>query len=480
MIGKKNVSANAFISSIAKFSISSWTSLFIGFLSVVITTRFFSPEVCGTLNLFNTASAVLVSIATLGLDTAFARFFFEPPKGWNIRELFTRCLLIAVGFLLILSCVSLFFFATDISYVLFQRASFFLTALLLSNTLSSMVLTNFLAQFYRYSNDSYRYTIQQVLMQFFSRLFVISAALIEPTVEMVLLFNTIGVVLLAIVYLWLQRKDVFSWSKCGHTENLKEVYLFALYSWPSGLAMQGAAFILPYMIATLLDAASLGIYASAGFFISAFNALQGGFRTYWAAFMYEHYQDAQDQICRIHSYVAICCIILLAGLLLFQNVLYLLIGAAFQGSRLFFALILIPPLLALWEQTTCYGIALAKKNQQSLFIYVITIVLNLIFCYFFIHWWGLIGAAVATVVSGTIRFVLLSWRGQIYYHSIRSVWETIAGVCLLLAMGVSNTVFYEQYWMELVAVLILLVLTAVVYRDPLDECTAFIKARMRR
>ena len=104
----------------------------------------------------------------------------------------------------------------------------------------------------------------------------------------------------------------------------------------------------------------------------------------------------------------------------------------------------------------------------------------MIFCYFFIHWWGLIGAAVATVASGTIRFVLLSWRGQIYYHSIRSVWETIAGVCLLLAMGASNTVFYEQYWMELVAVLILLVLTAVVYRGPLGECTAFIKARMRR
>ena len=465
------------MSSIAKFSISSWTSLFIGFLSVAITTRLFSPEVCGTLSLFNTASAVLVSIATLGLDTAFARFFFETPKGWNTRELFTRCLLIAVFFLLILSFVSLLFFATDISYVLFQRASFFLTALLLSNTLSSMILTNFLAQFYRYSNDSYHYTIQQILMQIFNRLFVICAALIEPTVEMVLFFNTIGIAVLALVYLWVQRKDVFAWRKCGHTENLKEVYLFALYSWPSGLAMQAASFILPYMIAVLLGASSLGIYASAGFFISAFNALQGGFRTYWAAFMYEHYQDEQERICRIHSYVAVFCIVLLAGLLLFQHMLYLLIGSEFQGSRLFFALILVSPLLGLWEQTTCYGIALAKKNQQSLFIFVITIVLNLIFCYFFIHWWGLIGAAVATVASGTVRFVLLSWRGQIYYRSIRSVRETTSGVCLLLAMGASNTFFYEQYWMELVTILVILILTAVVYRRPLGECARDISSR---
>lgn len=469
-----------FISSIAKFSISSWTNLITGLFFVVITTRLLSPEVCGTLNLFNTIVAVLAGITSLGFDAAFSRFFYEPPTGWNVRELFTRCLLIAVVFLLILSCISLYFFATDISNLLFQRASFFFTALLLLKSLSYMVLVNFLAQFYRYSNDSFHYTIQQVLMQILHCFLVVSAALIDPRVEMVLFLNTMGFVVLAVIYLCVQWKDVFAWRPCKKGENIKEVYRFAFYSWPSGLAIQVSAFILPYMISALLDAASLGIYASAGAFVAAFNALQGGFRTYWAAFMYNYYQDEQDRICKIHSYVAVACIFLLAGLVLFQHILYQLIGPDFQGSRLFFALILIPPLLGLWEQTTFYGIVLSKKTQQNFIINFITLGANLFLSYAFILSWGLIGAAFAVVTSEVIRFILLTWRGQIYYRSIRSVWETLAGLLLLLAMGASNTFFYEKYWEEFVAVSMLLVLTVVVYRGSFGECITFLAEKRRR
>lgn len=480
MTQKRTFSAEKFISSIAKFSISSWTNLITGFFFVVVTTRLFSPEVCGTLNLFNTIVAVLAGVTAFGFDSAFSRFFYEPPAGWNVRELFTRCLLIAVIFLLILSFVSLYFFATDISNLLFQRASFFLTALLLLKSLSYMVLTNFLAQFYRYSNDSFHYTIQQVLMQILNCFLVVGAALIDPRVEMVLSLNTVGFVVLMVIYLWVQREDVFAWRSCTRNENMQEVYRFAFYSWPSGVAVQVSAFVLPYMISALLDASSLGIYASAGAFVAAFNALQGGFRTYWAAFMYKHYKGEQEVICKIHSYVVVACIFLMAGLVLFQHTLYLLIGSDFQESRLFFALILIPPLLGLWEQTTFYGIVLSKKNQQRFIIDLVTLGINLVFSYILILSFGLIGAAFSVVASEVIRFILLTWRGQVYYRSIRSIWETLVGMFLLLLMGGSNTFFYEKYWEEVVTVFLLLILTVLVYRRSFVECITFLAEKRCR
>ena len=69
-------------------------------------------------------------------------------------------------------------------------------------------------------------------------------------------------------------------------------------------------FIIPFIITMQLDSYSLGIYASAGFFVAAFGVIQGGFRTYWSAFMYEHYKDEQKKIRKIHSYVIVFIIVI--------------------------------------------------------------------------------------------------------------------------------------------------------------------------
>lgn len=462
--------------SVAKFSVSSWTGFFIGVVAVSVTTRVFTPDIMGRLNMFNSAVDIFVSIVLVGMGAVVNRFFYEVPDGWTLQEMFTRCLIIPVIVLLLSSIVIFSSFVDNVFISLLATDSVLMRVLFILNTLSVMVLTYYLSQFYRYSNDAYHFTIQQILMQFFSKLFVVAAALIEPTVEVVVAFNTIGVFLLMVVYVFIQRKSLFAWKNGGWcSSEFKPLYRFAFFSWPNEIVQKIATFMLPYLITMFLGAEDLGIYASAGFFVSAFSVLQGGFRTYWAAFMYRYYRTETVKICKIHSYIGIAVIALMGLCIIFQHVAYMLIGEAFHGSRLFFTLVLLPPILGLWEQTTSYGISLAKKNEEIVLISVITILMNVGGIYFGILVWGLLGAAVGVSVAAVARFLLMSWRGQCYYHSIHSNVETIGGLLLLLGLTFSNVIFNQQYLNEMILVLVFFLMTGTLYRHTFQEILQMIR-----
>lgn len=470
------VSTSRFLKSILKFSISSWINFIIGIFSVIITTRLFTPDIYGTLNIFNTASAFFASFACLGLDGAMLRFFHEPPVGWNKKQVFTKCLLFSVLFLFILTIFSSIFYYKQISLILFNRISLLFTVLLSMNTLSIMVLNNYYSQYYRLDNDSFHYTIQTVLVQFVSKLFVVAVAFFSPTADTVLVFNTAGLFVLMIVYSFVQGKSIcpncFHWSNQG----FGEVFRYGLLGWPLSMAFSASGFLIPFIIKIRMDNYALGIFASTGFFVTAFNVVQSGFRTYWAAFMYAHYRTEQKRIIAVHDYIIIFVIALLSCFLIFQHVAYLFIGEAFQSSRLFFSLVLLDPLIILLEQTTNYGMALAKRNQEMTAIYLLAIGLYIILAYMLIPIFGLSGVAIAATTASVIRFTLATWRGQHYYKSIKNIKKTMIGTILLLALGISNYIFNERYLCELVFIVGVWFVMYFYFKEIFHSMVGFIKS----
>ncbi len=466
---------NSFVKNVTKFSISSWVNFFIGILTVVITTRIFSPDVYGMLNMFNTTTGVLISLSCLGLDGAFIRFYYEPPSGWSAKDLFFKCILLACLMLIVISAIVLVFFYSDITSYLFHEVCFYFAVLLFVNALSLLVLNSFFSQYYRISNDPYHYTVQQILVQFFSKLFVISAAFINPTIDVVLTMNTIGVFALMLVYFYIQHRQVFPDKLTLSFSGFKPVLKFAVFYWPQSTILTLNMFIIPFIITTQLDSYSLGIYASAGFFIAAFGVIQGGFRTYWSAFMYEHYKDEQNKIVKIHSYVTVFIISIFSMFILSQHVIYLMIGEEFHASRLFFSLVLIDPLFSLLSQTTEYGTNIVRKNQQNLIIFLIAITMNIIGTYLLLPKVGLIGAAIAAAAAATVRFILATWRGQKYYRSIDSYKQTGIGAMLILLLAVSNCIFNNDYLMECVTIAMILGITLLVYRKYIWEMASFVR-----
>ena len=470
------MTAKLFLKSMAKFSIGSWINFLIGFFSVMIMTRVFSPELYGVINLFNATSGMIVGIACLGMDSSLLRFYNEPPEGWTSQDVFVRCLVISIFSLVIISAISLGCFYQEISLHLFDQISFFLTALIFLNALSALVLNSFFANHYRMKNDAYHYTIQQVLVQFFSKIFILCAVFISPTVDVVILFNVAGMTVLLLAYLVVQRKRIFPDPIHLSYKNFLPLAKFAFFSWPLSFVLSFNTFATSYLIVSELDPTALGIFTSAGFFVSAFAVIQAGFRTYWASFMYAHYNSEKTLIKRVHNYVNLTAIFIFGGFILCQHIVYLMIGADFHSSRLFFSLVLLEPLYMLLEQTTEYGMSIKKRNQEVLVIYFIGIILNLGLVYFLLPIVGVIGAAIASAGGALIRYGIATWRGQTYYRSIERKSKTITGAVLILRLAISNCLFAMDYWIEVCIVFSVFLISIIVYKKDLEEVVFYVRS----
>lgn len=77
----------SFFKNVIKYSIPNIVSFILGIVSVVVLTRIFSTETYGIINIFNNTSALFLSIAYLGLDSAFIRFYNDLPRNINSKQL---------------------------------------------------------------------------------------------------------------------------------------------------------------------------------------------------------------------------------------------------------------------------------------------------------------------------------------------------------------------------------------------------------
>src|SRR3990172_6561124 len=96
-----------FFLKIIKFSVPSWVGFFINIVSVVIITRYFLPDTYGLINTFNASSTLVMGLVSLGIDSGFIRYFFEPLDGFDRNRLFLISILIPLGILLVLSAALL-------------------------------------------------------------------------------------------------------------------------------------------------------------------------------------------------------------------------------------------------------------------------------------------------------------------------------------------------------------------------------------
>lgn len=463
-----NISGTNFIKSIFKFSIASWVNFFISISSVMITTRIFSPDIYGNLSMFNTATSLFMGIVCLGLDSSFMRFYNEPPKGYDTKQLLAKCMGIPVLFLIIIIVLFAPLFYKDVSFFLFNRISWLIIALLCINTMS-LVILNFFLTCYRISNNAKRYTIQSILTQFFTKMFVITAVLINPNFDTIIIVNTTGVFILTIIYFAIQKKESLpkkiNWSMKGFSE----IFKFALYSWPIVILIYFNSFFSQIIISKNLGSYALGIYVSTAFFVGALGVIQNGFKTFWVTFMYGNYKSEQLTIIKVHDYVVLFVISILSLFIIFQHILYQLIGSDYHASRYFFTLILVYPLFNLISETTAYGITIAKKTQYQLIVFIVSTIVNLIFSYLLLKYFGIIGVAIALTLSAIVQVGLSSIIGQKYYKSIKDPRKTLVSIILIIILASSNCIFADRYLIELLIVFVLNAIAMFIYKKEMIE-----------
>lgn len=442
------VTAAGFLKNVLKFSVSSWINFIIGILSVVVATRIFTPDIYGELVMFGRSAEFLVGVFCLGLDDAMMRFFYDPPFGMDVKQLFAKCLLVVLMVCFFVGGISVAYLPATLATVFIGSHSAQFSILLLTKVVSAIVLTRFFITYWRMKNKISCFTVQNVLNNFFMHRFFIFASLFSPTLDMAIRFDSLGIFVFMVVCVSLYGRVVFPehihWSLAG----FRPVMRFALFMWPSSMMESARIFLVCYFIVEQLGQQDLGLYASTFFIVTGFTVIQAGFQSYWKAFVYRYYRVEQRRIAQVHGFVLLFLIVMMAGILCGQHFIYLFIGEQFQASRAFFALVIVEAFLGLLKQTTNLGTLLNNRTEQDLAVFTCVMAIQIGLLLLLLPRIGVVGAAVATACASVADLAASTWRGQMYYCSIESLPKMCFGVMLVVVMAASNWFLVDAYLVE--------------------------------
>jgi hypothetical protein len=434
---------------ILKYSISTWINLIVGLLSVVVTTRLINPHDYGLITIFISSTAFLMYILTLGLDSAFIRFYNDPPKGNTQNQLLYKCLFISTVFCCIAGLLVFFSFSSKVSFFIFGIESKLLICLMFIYCLSQVWL-RYLNISFRMSFRAKQYNIQNILINCLTRILIILSALISNNYLFIISILTIGIASTLIIYLFVQKNEFTPINSQGQLDRsldfsgFRPYFRFALFSAPTYIVVYFNTFMSQQIIREEIDAHALGIFASVSMFISILTAVQGGFSTYWSAYVYKNYSEEDSKIKKMHDVIVAFAIIMASAVVCSRDFIYLFIGSFYHSSKTFFSLILILPILNFIRETTDKGLQISNNNHISLFIHILTVMINLGLSYCLINKIGIIGAAIANAISGVFLFTTSAYYGQKYFRTINSIIKSSCGVfvllCLLTLPSITNNI----------------------------------------
>lgn len=480
---KEQGNASNMVISIFKFSIPTWANFIIGFASSYILTRVFLPGEYAIISLFTTSTNLLMYAVCLGMDGAYIRFYHEPPNGEDRRLMLTKMLGLFILVLLTVTFIVGTFFGKDFANAMFGIPNGFLSILLSINIFSTVMMRFFNITF-RMGMNAKKYGIQNVLMTSVIRLGALLAIPISATAETAIFFQTGSLFLLVLIYFHHQKADILPRKEFfREKKNLRHLFSykgygelarFSLFSAPTYIVANANLFFAEQLIRTMLSASAMGVFVAVGYFSKLLEVMRGGFSTYWSAYMYANYETEQKQIIQIHDYVMFVCAGMFFCLIIFKDIIYLLIGAEFRGSKSFFSLLLLGDILRLCSETTVYGINIKKRSDISLMINVTMCLINLCLCWFLIPFCGLKGAAIASAAANLFYFMTASFIGQLCYKSIDSIFRT--GICVLsmIFMAIVPAVIVSVFWQTLVLLWIIAFLS-IIYKNQIKRAGIFLK-----
>ena len=395
----------------------------IAFFTLPIYTRIFSPEQFGMLEMFSTIGGILSILMTIGLDSTQSYYFMEAKnKGtYNTKTITTSIvqLRILLG-ICVIGIITLFApFILDFAfnsevptkYLLMVSLSVFFANLVSQ----SLEIFRLIYKPWQYIGLSFLQTILNVSFILYFTYFQ------KMGIEGYLLGGMIGMSISMIIG-WVATRDYRYWTKI-EIGFWKDFIKFGLPLVPSGLMIWIMSASDRWFVMNMLGAYETGLYAVAAKFSMLLALAVEIFRKAW-------WPIAMDMLHKEE------------GKVFFRNVsLWYIIGGTIGAI----ILTIISPYLVDYLTTESYkdswklvgilcwgsvfygfyllsglGIFHSKKTYLTIYIYGSGAILNLILNYFFIPTLGLLGAALATILSllfanivGMIvsnRFYRIDWQ----------------------------------------------------------------------
>lgn len=438
----------------------------IGIFMIPIYTRYFSPAEYGIIDLFAIITSIISLTIALEIHQAVVRFYQDANNEQDKTEYVSSAFIFSI-FVYSLYFIISFLFSDSLVVLILDEIKY--KELFIISSLSIAI------------SGLFYFTSGQLKWQILPKQFVIVSVINVITVSSVSLYlliiedmklesifigqifgNILGIVM-SIYFTSKSYKLVFNYLK------FKEMISFSYPLVFSGIAVFVTLFIDRIIINQFLGLSELGIYGLAYRFASMASLVMIGFQSSLSPLIYKHYKEdnTKNNIAKLFDiFVIFAFIVISASILFSKELIFFLSTVEFAEAAIF-----ISPLIISVFFSNMYifspGIVIAKKTKLQIFISFSSAIINTILNYLMIPIWGLLGAALATVISSIIVFTIYILISNKYYE-INYNWNKKI-LLFIIVLIVSNVTYYlldtislDNFFIKIIIIFFLIVFISII------------------
>jgi O-antigen/teichoic acid export membrane protein len=391
------------------YSTADLLSKAVGFFLLPIYTRYLSPSDYGILELLSVSLTIIMILIQQGIQTSFFRaysFDYKDSEEERRDVISTSYLYLLLSTFIFLGTISLF--ARQINNLLFQSKDYTLLVRLtvytgFFNTLSSIPL-----QFFRAKLQSVRFSLISItrflINVFFNIYFILK---LKMGLSGVVYGNLYTSILISILTFFIIYKNL---SLRISIRKLKNMLSYGLPLVPGGLSIWVLSVANRYFLERFSTTTELGLYSLGSRFsgILEFLIIQP-FLTTWPSiyFPLAKEKDAPLTFSRLTTYFLLIGSFFSLGIIALSNpVIKIMADPQYWNAFRVIPLLVFSVLLYGLFSLLNVGIFIQNKTRYNPVIIGVAAVFNLVFNYFLIPPYGMLGAAYATFLSYLLMDIL--------------------------------------------------------------------------
>jgi len=422
---------------ILQFSLGPIGAAGLGFVTLPLVAWYFPVESLGQLSMLQVSLSFAVMFFSLAMHQAYVREYHEiDDKSILLKSVVSPGLIILFTITLLVSVLPF-----SISKILFDIESSFISVLFIISIFASFFI-NFLSHILRMQERGIAFSVTQIMPKAVLVLllgFVIFLNL-ENSFTNLLIINTVSIVFSVLTFSYI-TKDIWipAITSTVDKKYIKKLLKFSLPLVAGSLAYWGLTAMDKFFIRYLSSFEELGVYAIAVSIAGAVSIISTIFSNLWHPTVYKWVKNGVEptkvQQVIESMFLGVAFVWSCVGLFSWI-ILYFLPDEYIAVEYLLVACVSIS-LFYMLSETTVVGIGITRKSMYAMLASIVAFTLNLILNYFLIPPYGASGAAIATVFSFFVFFLVRTEASAYLWVSLprRKIYF------MLLAYMIATTVF---------------------------------------
>jgi len=423
----------------AIYTLPGIASQLIGVILVPIYTRIFVPADYGIMAGIALITPITTLLLMFAIEQGVARYYLDSQDERDKKlTAATGLYFVAILSFSVISIVVLFF-SKEISQLVLNDTKYSTYFILALTAIPFSLCYKLALDILRFRFQATRRTIIGITNMLVSvGLSIYLVVFLRMGITGVFLATLITNIIFCITVLFLVKSNyalIFSFKR------LKELFIFSAPLVPATMTLYAFHYADRYFLIHMTTLEELGLYSIGVTIASAVLLLMVGFRGAWVPIVLSSFREEESKqfYVKIFDYFWALIFLGTVGISLFsKEILAILAPETYLGAYTVVPILILSLVLFNGVSFFTFGITIAKKTQYRLPLAVIVAAINVGLNYLLIPVYGMVGAAIATLISSIVYAVASFIISQkLYYvsYNLASFFKILAVVIMIISVS---------------------------------------------